>query len=229
MIKAIMFDLDNTLIDFMSLKRVCCESAIDAMIAEGLKLSKKQALDTLYTIYRKEGLEDALIFQKFLKQVDKNIDYRVLAAGIVAYRQARSNFIRPYPKTRTVLANLKAQGIKLAIVSDAPKLKAWIRLAAIDISPFFDVVVALEDTGRTKPSAFPFRAALKQLKVNPRECMMVGDRPDRDIKGAKKIGIMTCFAKYGYEGYGHTKADFTIDKIQDLIPIVQSLKHKNSR
>ena len=38
MIEAILFDLDNTLIDFMLMKRKSCESAIDAMVSAGLKM-----------------------------------------------------------------------------------------------------------------------------------------------------------------------------------------------
>ena len=41
MIKAILFDLDNTLIDFFRLKKKCCNAAIDAMISAGLKIKKK--------------------------------------------------------------------------------------------------------------------------------------------------------------------------------------------
>ena len=128
--------------------------------------------------------------------------------------------MNPYPGTKRTLIKLKEKGLKLAIVSDAPKLKAWIRLANMRIDDFFDVVVALEDTGRIKPSRMPFRAALRELKVKPSECLMVGDRPDRDMRGARALGIKTCFAKYGYEGETKVKADFVIKDISDLVEIV---------
>ncbi|MBW2995596.1 HAD-IA family hydrolase, partial [Candidatus Woesearchaeota archaeon] len=191
--KAVIFDLDNTLIDFMKFKTMSCEAAIDAMIDAGLNLPKKKALKILYDIYFKEGLEDPHIFQKFLKKVTGKMDYKKLAYAIVAYRNTRTGFLRTYPGTRETLMKLKKKGLKLAIVSDAPKLKAWIRLANMRIDDFFDVVVGLEDTGRTKPSRLPFRAALRELKVKPFECLMVGDRPERDMKGARQLGMKTCF------------------------------------
>ena len=43
MIKTIIFDLDNTLIDFMRMKRISCEAAMDAMIKSGLKIDKEKA------------------------------------------------------------------------------------------------------------------------------------------------------------------------------------------
>lgn len=221
MIKAVIFDLDNTLIDFMRMKKIACEEAIDAMIDAGLKIPKKKALDELYKIYFKVGLEDPTIFQKFLKKVTGKVDYKKLAYAIAAYRQARIGFLHPYPGTKKTLIKLKEKGLKLGIVSDAPKLKAWIRLVSMKIDDFFDVVVGLEDTGRTKPSRMPFRAALKELKVKPSECLMVGDRPSRDIKGARALGMKTCFAKYGFDGDVKVKGDFVIYDVKELINIIK--------
>jgi len=221
-LRAVIFDLDNTLIDFMKMKSISCEKAIDAMINAGLNISKKKALNTLYKLYKEKGLEYPKIFQKFLKKVTGKIDYKKLAYAITAYRQARTGFLHPYPGTRKTLIKLKEKGLKLAIVSDAPKLKAWMRLVAMKIDDFFDVVVALEDTGRTKPSKLPFRAALKKLKIKPSECLMVGDRPLKDLKGAKALGMKTCFARYGFTGKKpKPKWDFEIEHIQELVKIVE--------
>lgn len=221
MIKAVIFDLDNTLIDFMKMKRIACGEAIDAMIDAGLKIPRQEALDKLYNIYFKEGLEDPNIFQKFLTEVDgKDIDYKKLASAIVAYRNARTGFLHPYSGVKRTLIQLTKKGKKLAIVSDAPKLKAWIRLIHMKLDDFFDVVVALEDTGRKKPSTLPFKAAIKKLNLKPNECLMVGDMPQRDIKGAKKLGMKTCFAKYGFEGNADADADYTINSIEELIDVI---------
>ena len=217
MIKAVIFDMDNTLIDFLKMKEIAVSEAVDAMIDAGLKMPRKKALDELYKIYYSVGLEDQTIFQKFLKKMTGKVDYNKLAYAIVAYRQARTGFLHPYPGTKRTLIKLKEKGMKLGVVSDAPKLKVWIRLVNMKIDDFFDIVLGLEDTGRKKPSRLPFRAALKGLGVKPSECLMVGDNPDRDIKGAKALGMKTCLARYGltYKA-GKTKADFEIRSIDEL-------------
>jgi putative hydrolase of the HAD superfamily len=205
----------------MKMKNIACSEAIDAMIDAGLKIDKKKALEILYDLYEEEGLEDPKIFQKFLKKVTGKVDYKKLAYAIVAYRQARVGFLHPYPGTKRVLIKLKENGLKLAIVSDAPKLKAWIRLVSMKIDDFFDVVVGLEDTGKLKPSKLPFMAALKELKVKPSECLMVGDRLERDILGANSLGMKTCFAAYGNSGKKLSiKADYSIDNIEELVGVV---------
>jgi len=219
MIKAVIFDLDNTLIDFMKMKQLSCDAAISAMIDAGLNVNKDKATKILFSLYDEYGLEEKQIFQKFLKRLTKKIDYEILASGIVAYRRVRAGFLEPYPHVTDVLFELKGLGIKLAIVSDAPRLKAWIRLVSMKVNHLFDFVVTFDDTKEMKPSTMPFKVAFKKLKVKPKECLMVGDRPERDIKGAKKLGMLTCFAKYG-NPKAKSNADYEINDIKELPEIV---------
>ncbi|MDP3764932.1 MAG: TIGR02253 family HAD-type hydrolase [Nanoarchaeota archaeon] len=221
MIKAVIFDLDNTLIDFMTMKKLSCDAAITAMIGAGLNVDKEKAMKELFKLYDKYGLEKKTIFQKFLKKIAKKVDYEILASGIVAYRRVRSGFLEPYPHVSEVLFELKRKGVKLAIVSDAPRLKAWIRLVAMKINHLFDVVVTFEDTKELKPSTKPFEITFKKLKLKASECLMVGDRPERDIKGAKKLGMVTCFAKYGNPKAKASGADYEINDIKELVEIVE--------
>lgn len=220
MIKAVIFDLDNTLIDFMTMKKLSCDAAISAMIDAGLNVKKDKAMKELFALYDKYGLEEKTIFQKLLKKLQENIDYEVLASGIVAYRRVRTGFLEPYPHVGKVLFELKRRGIKLSIVSDAPRLKAWIRLVSMKINHYFDLVVTFDDTRELKPSRKPFEIALKKLKVKPYECLTVGDRPEKDIKGAKKLGMVTCFARYG-NPKGRANADYEINDIKELIEIIE--------
>ena len=145
----------------------------------------------------------------------------MLASGIVAYRRVRAGFLEPYPHVPEVLFELKKRGVKLAIVSDAPRLKAWIRLVSMKINHLFDVVVTFEDTEEFKPSIKPFKVAFKKLSVKASQCLMVGDRPERDITGAKKLGMSTCFAKYGNPSAGSADADYIINDIKELLEIVE--------
>jgi len=87
MIKAVLFDLDNTLIDFMKMKKHSCSAAIDAMIGAGLHIEHDKAIKVLFGLYDKYGLEEKTIFQKFLNKITGKVDHKILANGIVAYRR----------------------------------------------------------------------------------------------------------------------------------------------
>jgi HAD superfamily hydrolase (TIGR02253 family) len=220
MIKAVLFDLDNTLVDFMRMKEACSEAAIYAMVEAGLPLDEGKAKKRLFEMYAKVGMENQKIFETFLKAEIGRIDFKILAAGIAAYRRVKGGHLVPYPHVRETLVRLKEKGFKLGIVSDAPKLQAWLRLAEMNLMEFFDVVIALEDTGQLKPSRLPFRQAIEKLALKPSEILFVGDNPEKDIKGAKTVGMHTALAEYGQFARGKYKAEFELKSVRDILKAV---------
>jgi len=227
MIKAVVFDLDNTLVDFMRMKEQAVVSAVEAMIDAGLPMEKKKAYEKIFEIYDREGIEDQKVFDKFLEEELGRIDYKILAAGIVAYRKAKEASLVPYPHVRYALMELLRKGLKLGVVSDAPRLQAWTRLAQVGLHHYFQVVVTFDDCGERKPSPLPFKIAISRLGVEPNETIMVGDWVERDIVGAKKLGMVTVFVRYG--NTFETKdsgADFEIDDIAELLNIVDELNRR---
>lgn len=228
MIKAVLFDLDNTLLDFVKMKNMSVEAAVGAMIDAGLPMKKEKALKVLWDLYDDYGIEYGNIMQKFLEEVLGKIDWKILARGIIAYRRVKSGFLEPYPHVIPTLIKLKEKGYKLAVVSDAPRLRAWLRLAAMKITDFFDVVITIDDAkGRPKPDPLPYRMALQKLKLRPEECVFVGDNTNRDVTGAKSIGMMTVLAKYGEwskPGKSARKPDYEITDISQLLNIMERIK-----
>lgn len=225
MIKGVLFDLDNTLIDFMDAKLRGCEAALEAMIAAGLKAERAAAMRTLFALYRTHGIEHKYILQKFLRKTAGRIDLKLLAAGIVAYRKTQVDYHKPYDGVIPLLAELKKRNCKLGIVSDAPAFNAWLRITEMGITGYLDVVVA--GSSKKKPHALPFRKAARALGLSEREILFVGDKPAYDINGAKKLGMKTALARYGLldamrKDAAKYRADYEIDDIKDILAIVDA-------
>ena len=219
MIKVIIFDLDNTLIDFMRMKKTSCEAAMDAMIKAGFKIEKEEGMKILYNLYSRHGWEYQKIFQIFLKKVSGRIDYGIMASGIVAYRHVKEGLLYPFPNVIPTLKELKKK-YKLIILSDAPRIQAWIRLVAMGLQEMFDYVITFDDTKTMKSNPKPFLFALKKLKLRPEECLMVGDSLKKDIATSKKLGFRTVFAKYGGNSEkSRVKPDYVINNIKELLKI----------
>jgi putative hydrolase of the HAD superfamily len=116
----------------------------------------------------------------------------------------------------------------MAVVSDAPRKEAWLRLCYLQLHHMFDFVSTFEDTGERKPSPVPFQRALDYFQIEPDEAIMVGDWPERDITGAAKLGIRTVFARYGNTfGTVDSGAHYDIDDILELVDIIDRLNGKN--
>ena len=79
MIRAIVFDLDNTLMDFMKMKDLGVQGAVDAMIDAGLSMDRKAAHDKIYEIYRLEGIEYQRVFDEFLQTELGRIEPKLLS------------------------------------------------------------------------------------------------------------------------------------------------------
>jgi len=220
-IKAVIFDLDNTLIDFLKMKREATKAAAFAMVDAGLPADRSALSSRLFDFYSNYDIESDDAFSKFLLKTYRKIDYRVLAAAVNAYLREKALHLKPYPGVVATLASLKKRGFKLAIVSDGLRLKAWMRLNAAGLDRYFDVVVTYDDTGKKKPSEVPFKKAMAKLHVKPGECLMVGDWPEKDMIGAKAAGMLTCWAKYGSR-FTKGEADFIVQDIKDIIKVVQA-------
>lgn len=224
-IKAVIFDLDNTLIDFWGAKMASINAAIDAMISSGLKMNNKAAKKILFELYKRYGIEHGKIFQKFLMKTKGKINMKILSAAIVAYRNVQASYHKPYASAERTIKALKKHKYKLGVISDAPSLKAWIRLTEIGLADYFDAVVAYDDTKSRKPSKKPFLLALKKLKLKPENILYVGDNPARDIRGAKQIGMHTALAEYGlmktYKKYVRRyEPDYVLKNVKDLLKII---------
>ena len=132
-IKGVVFDLDNTLLDFMKMKQVAVRSAIRGMIEAGLEIDEKKSFEDIITLYEKIGWENQKVFDVFLKNSIGHVDNNFLAAGVVAYRRAREANLLAYPNVNKTLIDLTKLGMKLAVVSDAPSREAWMRIYYLNL------------------------------------------------------------------------------------------------
>ena len=224
MIKAIIFDLDNTLLDFIKMKQFSVKAAITAMNEAGLEVNEEKAYKDIFDLYVEKGWENQQVFDDYLNQTVGKVSNKILAPGIVSYRRAREATLLVYPNVNKTLIELIKMGIKLAVVSDAPSREAWMRLYYLNLHHVFEPVLTYDDTGVRKPSAKPFKMALDVLNVAPEEALMIGDWPERDVVGAKQIGMKTIFARYG-DTFGtiDSGADWDVNDIYEVVGIIKEL------
>ncbi len=224
MIKVAIFDLDNTLTDFKRVKENAVDAAVEGMIDAGLLFPPDEIKKKVYEVYEEKGIEFQNVFDVVLQELLGEVDFKIHAAGIVAYRRAREASLVLYPHVRVTLIELMKRGIRLAVVSDAPRKEAWLRLCYLQLHHMFDLVLTFEDTRELKPSPIPFRRVLHHFQIKPEQALMVGDWPERDITGAAQVGIITVFARYGNTfGTVESGARYEVNDIIELLDIVDRI------
>ena len=187
---------------------------------QGIPLSE---VKKIFQIYEKKGWEYQEVLDEYIKIELKKNDYKILASGIVAYRKAKEASLVLYPKVYSTLITLSKWGLKIGVVSDAPSREAWMRICSVNLHHIFDAVITFDDTGFRKPAPEPFNKVIEKLKVNAGSAIMIGDWPERDVIGAKQIGMKTVFAKYGdVFNTNESGADYEINCIQEILNIIKS-------
>ncbi|MEE9166961.1 MAG: HAD-IA family hydrolase [Candidatus Neomarinimicrobiota bacterium] len=227
MIRAVIFDLDNTLLDFIKMKKSAVSAAVSAMLEAGLDVDPEQAFEDIIGLYKTKGWENQEVFDDFLRENSGHVNHKYLAAGIVAYRRAREASLMLYPNVLRTLVALAKMRVKLVVISDAPTREAWLRIYYLNLHHLFDLVLTFDDIGERKPSAKGFRLVLKELHLDADEVLMVGDWPERDVVGASKLGIRTVYARYGDTSVtDDSGANWDVDNIYEVVGIVKSLNEE---
>jgi putative hydrolase of the HAD superfamily len=228
-VKAVLFDLDNTLIDFMTMKRRASDAAARAMVAAGadFPFAALEAGDILFGEYL-EDIEGNDVFSRFLRKHHQqklslsqhNVD-RITAAAVNAYLRTKLLHTEPYAGVRRTLLALTRLGVRLAVLTDAPRFKAYQRLEAAGLVDYFDFVLTFDDSGERKPHEKPFRAAIDLFGMPPHQILMVGDWPEKDMAGARNVGMRTAWASYGRPGQpAPPEAEHQVSHPEELIRLV---------
>ena len=114
-----------------------------------------------------------------------------------------------------------AEAVPLAIASGALRREIERVLVREDLSQFFPVIVAAEDTPQSKPAPDPYIRAVERLSstigqaVDPRECVAIEDSL-WGLQSAREAGLRTIAVAHTYEASGLNVADLTIRSINDL-------------
>ena len=118
-------------------------------------------------------------------------DPKIVAAGIVAYHETKKAYLVPFQDTVPTLLALRDSGYKIGIVTDGVPVKQWEKIIRLGLKDFFHKVVVAAEGTEQKPSPGPFLLAAAGIGAAPKDCMVVGDRIDKDILGGRRAGMTT--------------------------------------
>lgn len=227
-IKAVIFDLDETLIDahkgLKNSHEAVAEKLCEYLPCKEGGLKKKSILKNL------KEVDDQMNFErkydrdswwpKFIVKLgfDTELDRAQIEELTRVYWKNYAEAAVPYPDAGPILRYLQEKGYQLGLITDfdGPKISKRDRIYPLDIADFFEaIVVGGEDTPKPKPDPKPFELVASKLEVEPGECVMVGDKPFTDIDGANSVGMKTILVKKR-EWEGREDPDFVVESLDEL-------------
>lgn len=136
--------------------------------------------------------------------------------------------VRPYPDAIPTLQTLRQQGYKLGLITNAMQ-PMWMRdveLETYGLLPYLDARVTSGDTGYMKPHPAIYERVLNMLAIQPAQAVFVGDRPENDIAGANTAGLTSVLISPPHLNYelNGIKPDYAIERLSELLPILAGLE-----
>jgi HAD superfamily hydrolase (TIGR01662 family) len=128
-----------------------------------------------------------------------------------------------HPDSLRLLAELRGRGLRIGLISNTftPGRFLQPQLEESGIGAAVDVFVFSADHGKRKPDPSIFQAALAELGAAPEQAIFVGDRLDKDILGAKTVGMVTIQATWFLaEEPGEVAADYVAAEPLEILDIV---------
>ncbi|WPC43637.1 pyrophosphatase PpaX [Clostridium sp. JS66] len=211
MIKAILFDLDGTLINTNDLIVKSFKYAFNKHFNKDI--SREEIVRTFG-----EPLRDAMA-----RYDSENAD--LLLNLFRSFNESKHDELATkFSGVEEGLKALKNIDVKLAVVTSKRRNMALRGLELINIYKYMDVIVCPEDTKKHKPLGDPALKACELLNILPEEAIMVGDSHN-DILCGRNAGCKTCLVKYtalSLKELIEYKPDYIIDSIEDLTEICKS-------
>lgn len=191
MIKAVFFDMDDTLYDTSGFAAIARRAAVKSMVNNGLKCTEKEGYEYLMDIVKEKGSNYDKHFNVLTKEVNGTEDPLIVVSGIITYHNTKFSMFKLEPECFSTLLYLKTQDYKIGLITNGKELKQWEKLVRLGLYPFFDQVITSESVNIEKPDPEIFRIAMDRLNVSSETSLMIGNSFETDILGACNAGIQS--------------------------------------
>jgi putative hydrolase of the HAD superfamily len=244
-IRAVLFDLDDTLLDWSNME------------IEWGELTRRH-LDNVYRYLAADGHDlpdEKHFFQKYIEILIQSWDKaKETWAGVhfadvltrsfeacgldeerIDLREVMLSYdwqpvpgIVPFDDAIPVLEFIKCCNYKIGLITNSmfPMWMRDIELRAYNLIDYFDVRITSGDTGYMKPHPAIYASALKMLNAQPEQALFVGDRPANDIAGANDSGLISVLISPPHleRELDGVCPDFTITQLSELLSILEILE-----
>ena len=220
MIKAVLFDFDETLQDRTAAFDKYADAFIDEFLPQISKEEKQKRINDMV----KTGNGGYVVRTKWYQQlIDMWQWENAPSAQMLAehYDTKFGTFNVIFNETVPLLKELRARGIKTGVITNGPSVLQHTKLDNSGLLPYCDIVVVSGDINIHKPDAAIFIYTADKLRLKAEECLYVGDHPVNDIEGALGAGMKAVRMNWGWFKDKDLRSDVpVVDNIYDVIKYV---------
>ena len=234
MFKAILWDIDNTLLDFTLAEKNALIAGFNKFnlgVCTEEMCERYAAINALYWEKLEKGelsKEEILVgrFQTFLNEYRMNTDFA--SAFNDFFENELKNTVEPIENGIEIVRSLKGRYRQYAVTNGAYPIQTY-KLKKSGLDQLFDGVFISDQVGYEKPRTSFFRYALKHIiPCEEKEILIVGDSLTSDMKGGSNIGIRCCWYNPKYAVNNTEIAiDYEIHKLNEIYHILGGNLNEN--
>ncbi len=231
-LKAVLFDIDDTLFSTTQFARRARWNAVKAMVQAGLALPEEDVLRELEEVISEFTSNYEHHFNQLLRRLRPKCLERlnsatVVAAGVVAYHDTKCRELVPFDDVYPLLEALERAGVRRGVITHGLTIKQAEKLIRLNLLPHLDprAIFISEQIGISKPNPKLYSLAAQDLGLDPMEIMYVGDNPEHDIAPPQAIGMITVWARRASKHHldpSKIQPDHIVDDFGQLIDILRS-------
>jgi HAD superfamily hydrolase (TIGR01509 family) len=212
-LKAVFLDFSGVVIDDEEINQ---ELVADIMLSENLRSDVEEYTQYCRGRSDRAGLKDILANRgRILPDAYLN---RLITTKTQAYRQriAELTELPLSPHLSEFLTQLQTENLAIGLVTGTPRSEVEYILQRAELAAFFDVIVAGDDLEASKPEPDPYLLAVKNLNLQPSECLAIEDN-SVGIEAAKRAKIQVVGISYIYPLHMlQRQANWTVDDFLDI-------------
>lgn len=185
-LKALLFDIDGTL---------CDTDHIHLQVWADLLKPKGIDCDMIYYISHISGAANVHLSKKYWPELSEEQRHELMTEKETNFRKIAADQLVPLPGLLDLIHYGRDQGLKVALVTNAPRENAVFIVDKLKLNGLFDDTVIGGELPESKPHPLPYLTAMKHFGVQPDECLVFEDSVSGVTAGYKSkamtIGILT--------------------------------------
>jgi phosphoglycolate phosphatase len=210
-VKALLFDLDGTLIDS---KRDLVQS-VNATLRQ---MGRAELPEDLVASYVGSGAP-ILISRALGGPASEEERHRALRFFLAHYEAHKLDFTTEYPGVRETLEKLR--GLPMAVLTNKPVNISVRILEGLGLAGFFRAIYGGNSFATKKPDPLGANKILSELEIPPAQAAMVGDS-EVDVQTARNAGMISAIVNFGFGAHDREMhpADIYLDRMEELVPLI---------
>lgn len=219
MIKAVIFDLDGTLLNRDESVKIFIDNQYERLFHRLSSIPKKKYVQRFIELDQRGYVWKDKVYQQLIEEFDlKNITWEELLDD---YLYSFKNSCVPFHYLIGMLSELKRNNFLLGVITNGKGRFQMDNIKALEIDSYMDAILISEWEGVKKPEPEIFQRALQRLGVRPEHSVFVGDHPEKDVKAAKDVGMKTIWKRD--QQWHRAEADLMIEDLGEVHGGIQEL------